>query len=118
MFVSETKVFTEERPWGEFREYALNEPVTVKTIHVKHGGVLSLQYHRSRSEFWRILSGNPVVTLGERVIHAKTGDEFTISAGTHHRIAAPEGDVEFLEIARGKFDEGDIVRLDDQYGRI
>jgi mannose-6-phosphate isomerase len=113
----ESATFTEHRPWGEFREYTSGEPVTVKTILVKHGEELSLQLHHKRSEFWHILSGEPLVIIGDREIKAKKGDEFMIGVGVTHRIGAPDGEVEFLEIAKGEFDENDIIRLEDNYGR-
>ncbi|OGZ11875.1 MAG: hypothetical protein A3D67_00340 [Candidatus Lloydbacteria bacterium RIFCSPHIGHO2_02_FULL_51_22] len=112
------KPFTVTRPWGEFRQYAENETVTVKTIIVRRGECFSLQYHRGRTEFWRILAGTPEVTVGDAVSRAKAGDEFAILPEMPHRVAAIDDDVEFLEIARGEFREDDIVRLEDKYGRI
>ncbi|MSU54917.1 MAG: cupin domain-containing protein [Candidatus Taylorbacteria bacterium] len=111
------KIFTEKRPWGEFRQYTENESVTVKTIFVKHGEGLSLQYHHKRSEFWRVIFGNPEIVIGQKKIYAKKGDEFVIPTEKVHRLSAPHDDVEILEIASGRFDEGDIVRLEDRYGR-
>jgi mannose-6-phosphate isomerase-like protein (cupin superfamily) len=109
--------FTEKRPWGEFRQYAKGEPVTVKTIFIKSGESLSLQYHKQRSEFWRILKGTPEVTIGDKKVKAKAGDEFNIPVGAKHRVAAPDEDAEFLEVSRGNFDENDNTRLEDKYGR-
>lgn len=109
--------FTEKRPWGEFRQYTNGEPVTVKTILVKKGERLSLQYHMKRAEFWKILSGTPEVTIDDRIVRAKVGDEFTAHEKTNHRIAAVDEDVLFLEISYGDFDENDIVRIKDDYGR-
>lgn len=109
---------TTKRPWGEFRQFTDNEPVTVKIILVKKGESISLQYHAHRIEFWKVLSGAPVVTIGGEIQTAVVGEEFTIAARVSHRIEAIDSDVELLEIARGIFDENDIVRLDDKYGRI
>src|SRR5688572_23358589 len=111
--MEEHKPFTEERPWGWFREFAKNEKVTVKLIFVRKGESLSLQKHERRSEFWRVVSGNPDITLNGQSIGAKPGDEFDVSVGAEHRISAPAGDVEILEVARGDFDESDIIRLED-----
>ena len=110
--------FTEERPWGRFREFTLNEPVTVKILTVDLGQEFSLQDHHKRIEFWHVLSGSPRITIGEKVLDAKVGDEFWIPKDTHHRIEAPENDVDVLEISHGTFDESDVVRLEDKYGRI
>lgn len=105
------------RPWGNFIRYTQNQSSTVKIITVMAGEELSLQYHSKRSEFWRILRGNPTITIGEEVIQAKPGDEFSVGEGVNHRIAANENEVEILEIGLGEFDETDIVRLEDKYGR-
>lgn len=109
--------FTEKRPWGEFRQYTNGEPVTVKTIFVKKGERLSLQYHTKRAEFWKIISGTPEVTIGASIMRAKVGDEFMVPEKTNHRIAAIDEDVLFFEISYGDFDENDIVRIKDDYGR-
>lgn len=114
----EKKSFTVERPWGNFRQFVKNEPVTVKIISVKKGESLSLQCHNLRTEFWRVISGEPEITIGDKIITAKIGDEFEIPVKTNHRISATSSNVEFLEISYGEFDEDDIVRIDDKYGRV
>lgn len=115
--MQELKPFTENRPWGWFREFIKNEPNTVKVLFVKNGEAFSLQKHSERDEFWRVLKGNPEITLGAKIVHAKPGDELEIPRGTNHRIFAAKDDVEVLEISRGKFREDDITRLEDKYGR-
>lgn len=109
------KVF-DERPWGNFQQFTLNEPSTVKVITVKKGEAFSLQRHANRSEFWHILSGNGIATIGEATQEVKTGDEVFIESGVGHRMEATE-DIVFLEIAFGEFDESDIVRIEDKYNR-
>ena len=108
---------TEERPWGWFRTFAINESVTVKILFIKKGEVFSLQKHKRRNEFWRVLSGDPDVTIGDETISAKPGDEFEVLPEMEHRIGAVTNDVEMLEISRGEFDEDDIERIEDKYGR-
>jgi mannose-6-phosphate isomerase len=110
--------FTVDKPWGNFREFTKNQPSTVKIITVKAGEQLSLQTHKNRSEFWKVLSGTPDITIGEVVTRANPGDEFQIEAEVKHRIGAPVGDIEMLEVATGDFDEEDIERLEDKYGRV
>lgn len=105
------------RPWGEYERFTLNEPSTVKIISVKPGEAFSLQTHEHRSEFWRVVSGAGNITVGSEVHAAKTGDHFMVKQGEVHRAeGGPEGLV-FVEVAFGKFDEGDIKRLEDKYGR-
>ena len=115
--MAEFKIFQEERPWGNFRQFTRNNPSTVKIIFVKKGEAFSLQYHNNRNEFWKILSGNPEITVGESIRYAKKGDEFEIPPKTNHRVHSVDTDAEILEISFGKFDEDDVIRLDDKYDR-
>jgi mannose-6-phosphate isomerase-like protein (cupin superfamily) len=105
-----------KRPWGKFDRFTLNEKSTVKIITVLKGEAFSLQYHKKRREFWHILSGQGVITLGNKKRKTKAGDEFVIPPRINHRLEAKK-EIKFLEIAFGIFDEKDIVRLEDKYGR-
>lgn len=109
---------TTKRPWGAFTTFTHNEISTVKILHIYKGEEFSLQYHNNREEFWKILKGNPEVTVGDKIESAHEGDEFYVAAHTNHRISAPDDDVTVLEISFGEFDEDDIVRLEDKYNRI
>ncbi len=110
-------IFDDYRPWGSFRQFTAGELTTVKILSVKANERFSLQYHNNRDEFWRVLSGSPDITIGEKTEKAKIGDEFYITRGIKHRISAGSEDVVILEISFGDFDEKDIVRLDDDYNR-
>ncbi len=106
------------RPWGSFRQFTENETSTIKIIKVEAGKKLSLQYHDKRDEFWVVLAGNPVISIDETVKQAAVGEEFFIPRRMKHRIEALENNVQILEIAFGDFEENDIVRIEDVYGRI
>ena len=107
----------EERPWGGFEQFTLNEKSTVKILTIKAGKRFSLQYHKKREEFWRFLDNPATVTLGNKTFMAKTGDEFFIKKETNHRIQALKKTVRVLEISFGKFNEKDIARIGDDYHR-
>ena len=107
----------EIRPWGSYERFTLNEPSTVKIITVSPGEAFSLQTHEHRSEFWRIISGSGRVTLGSETREAEPGGHFFSPVGHQHRMEAGAEGLQFLEIAFGDFDEGDITRLEDKYGR-
>lgn len=109
--------YEERRPWGSFIEFSLNEPVTVKIITVDAGEAFSLQSHEKRNESWRIISGNGMITVGEKVSKLKPGMDYEIPKKTKHRIEALDEPVVILEVARGEFDENDIIRYRDKYGR-
>jgi|SRR3989344_5155705 len=111
------QTFVVERPWGQFRQFTKNENTTVKIHHIKPHSLLSLQYHKHRSELWYIISGHPVVTIGETKLAAKPGDEFLDHELQKHRIEAVDEPVVILEICYGEFNEEDIVRIEDTYGR-
>lgn len=107
---------TEQRPWGSFELFTLNEKSTVKLVNVSSGKRLSLQYHSKRSEFWKVVVGKIEVMLNSTKIILKKGETITIPVGAIHRITGIE-DSTILEISFGEFNENDIVRLEDDFGR-
>ncbi|MFA5840763.1 MAG: phosphomannose isomerase type II C-terminal cupin domain [Candidatus Paceibacterota bacterium] len=111
------KTLIVKKPWGQFDQFTHNELTTVKILSVNQGSSLSLQQHNHRTEFWRVISGHPQVTVGNDTIIANPGDEFIIEVLQLHRLEAREDDVQVLEIAFGDFDESDIIRIKDKYGR-
>ncbi len=109
--------FTEERPWGKYERFTHNEICTVKLIYIEPHETLSLQYHNSRAEFWKVLDGPAKVTIGEKPVKAEEGEEFYIPVKMVHRLGSFDKPVKILEIAFGHQDENDIVRLKDKYNR-
>lgn len=105
------------RPWGNFIQFTTNEPSTVKILTIKPHESTSLQYHKLRQEFWKVLKGSPIVIIGSAKVLASEGQEFFIQKGFKHRIEARDTEVQILEISFGTFDEQDIVRLEDKYLR-
>lgn len=112
------RVIEDVRPWGSFRQYTANSACTVKLISVAPGGMLSLQRHEHRDELWVVLDPGLVVQVGNERFEALPGDEFFIPRGTLHRLGSHDSVGRVLEVAFGQFDEDDIERLDDCYGRL
>ena len=110
--------YSEKRPWGRFDRFTENEPSTVKLITLEPGQQFSLQKHAERSEFWRVVAGEGTVTVGERASEARVGSEFFVKAGELHRAKASAAGLTFLEISFGPFSEKDIIRVEDDYGRV
>lgn len=107
----------DERPWGGFRQFAHNALCTVKVLTVADGQLLSLQSHRNRDELWVVLDeGLQIEIDGEKTV-AHPGDEFVIARGARHRVGSVGGTGRILEISFGDFDEDDIERYEDVYGR-
>ena len=111
----------DERPWGNFTVLDDNAPDhKVKRLVVHPGKRLSYQRHAKRAEHWFIVSGNARVTLDGAVIDLQPGEAIDIPQGSAHRIAN-EGrtDLVFVEVQHGTyFGEDDIVRLEDDFGRL
>ena len=110
-----------ERPWGYYTVLDDDAPDhKVKRLVVHPGKRLSYQRHAKRAEHWFIVAGTATVTLDGVVTELHPGDSIDIPLGGAHRIAN-EGDVDmvFIEVQRGTyFGEDDIVRLEDDYGRV
>ena len=107
----------EQRPWGNFERFTLNEQTTVKIITVNAGEAFSLQTHEHRDEFWRVLKGSGTIRLDDMDHDAHEGDVFFSPRQTMHRARGGPDGLTFLEIAFGTFDENDIKRIEDRYGR-
>lgn len=112
------KIYSETRPWGRFEKFHENKSCTVKLIYVNANSRLSLQYHKKRSEFWKVIKGTAMVEIDEKRIVLEEGETITIPRQARHRVLALESECIILEIAYGRFDENDIVRLEDDYQRV
>ncbi len=109
-----------ERPWGSYTVLAEGDQFKVKTLEVRPGQRLSYQQHKRRAEHWFVVAGQGVVTLNDRAIEVRPGDSVDVPLGAAHRIQNT-GSVPlvFVEVQHGDyFGEDDIVRLDDDYGRL
>lgn len=111
-------IYEEKRPWGNFRRFTDNEISTVKIIKVEPNQSLSLQSHNYRSEFWRVIEGDGIFEINDKEYKVYKGDEEYIKKKSKHRIKAGVDGISILEISFGNFDENDIVRYEDKYGRV
>jgi len=112
------QIIEDIRPWGKFRAYPHRRAGSIKIITVNPGGAISLQLHRRRSEFWIALDDGLEVTVGEKVWKPAKGEEIFIPREAPHRLrGVGTSPVRVMEIWLGNSDEGDIIRLEDQYGR-
>jgi mannose-6-phosphate isomerase-like protein (cupin superfamily) len=108
----------EHRPWGSFEQFTLNEPTTVKILRVDAGKEFSLQKHAHRSEYWKVIEGDGTAFTDDEVREVRTGDVIEIPQGTLHRLKGGEHGIAVLEISFGDFDENDIERVEDDFGRV
>lgn len=116
-----TKTEVVERPWGNFSTVFSDYDTTVKILTINPHEALSLQYHEHRDEFWTLLDAGarPVLTINGQVLTMEAGVVYSVPRRVLHRISNPswQTPVRILEVAKGHFDESDIVRVHDKYGR-
>jgi len=118
----ESQVYREDRPWGYFYVFAENKKCTVKILKVAKGECLSLQRHKNRDQLYYIIDKLTIVSeVGGNIVPIEAEPEsfFLFKAGELHR-AMNNTEKEFaryLEISVGDYDENDIERIEDKYGR-
>lgn len=111
---------TVQRPWGSYSTMLEGPGYKIKRFVVAPGHSLSLQLHQHRSEHWVVLSGEAQVQRGEENFTLKKGEGTFIPPNTKHRILNPGSSaLEIIEVQNGDYvAEDDIVRFDDEYGRV
>jgi mannose-1-phosphate guanylyltransferase/mannose-6-phosphate isomerase len=111
---------TVHRPWGTYTVLEEGPGFKIKRIEVKPGASLSLQMHQHRSEHWIVVSGTAHVVNGERELTVATNESTFIPPRNKHRLANPHNvELVIIEVQSGPYlGEDDIVRFDDQYGRV
>lgn len=109
----------DKRPWGKWEMLYQEKGMWIKKITVKPGQRLSLQYHLKRKEKWTIIKGYGCMTLEKAQYIVVEGDQISIPYRAQHRICNPSelNNLVIIEVALGKPDENDIVRIEDDYGR-
>lgn len=110
----------DQRPWGSFTVLDEGGGYKVKRIEVLPGKRLSYQKHSRRAEHWMVVGGTAKVMLDGRSVVLRRGETVDVPVGAAHRIENPgEELLVFIEIQRGDYlGEDDIVRLQDDYGRV
>jgi mannose-1-phosphate guanylyltransferase/mannose-6-phosphate isomerase len=110
------------RPWGWYINVEGNEHsgYKVKRICVYPGKRLSLQSHNHRSEHWVICKGKARVQVNDEFIEMVQNEHVFIPIKALHRMENIGDEmVEFVETQIGDYlGEDDIVRYEDDFGRI
>ncbi len=109
----------EDRPWGSYLILADELTYKVKRIEVRPGQRLSYQFHEHRVEHWFVVEGEGTVTLDGAEVPVASGDAVDVGLQMPHRIENRGSEpLVFIEVQHGtSFEEDDIVRLEDDYGR-
>ena len=111
-----------EKPWGWEQIVELNDRYCIKHLFVKPGHRFSQQYHERKRETLILISGSADLLLRpdgvtEQATAMVDGEAHPIAPGTVHRVrgTGPEGAL-ILEVSTPDVD--DVVRLEDDYGRV
>jgi mannose-6-phosphate isomerase-like protein (cupin superfamily) len=119
--MSPTDSRAEVRPWGSY-EVLSDESATwkVKYLTVLPGRRLSYQSHEHRAEHWTVVQGTAEVLLDGETHLVEVGSCIVVPRGAKHRCGNPGTvDLIFVEVQIGDyFGEDDIVRYEDDYGRV
>uniref|UniRef100_A9AAL9 mannose-1-phosphate guanylyltransferase n=1 Tax=Methanococcus maripaludis (strain C6 / ATCC BAA-1332) TaxID=444158 RepID=A9AAL9_METM6 len=107
------------RPWGIYEILEDSEFYKIKKITVLPGKKLSYQLHHHRSEHWVIVKGMAKVTVEDEEYFVRNGESTFVKSGLKHRLENPgKLPLEMIEIQIGEyFEEDDIIRFDDDWGR-
>jgi mannose-6-phosphate isomerase len=110
----------ETRPWGSFSTLEEGPGYKVKRLVVQPGQRLSLQKHRRRAEHWIVVSGAATIVRGDHSLTLGRKECTVIPQQTWHRIENHgRQPVVIIEVQHGRYlGEDDIVRKQDDYGRI
>ena len=110
----------DRRPWGTYEVLDEGDLFKVKRIEVLSGKRLSYQKHSKRAEHWFVVAGEAKVTLDDRDIKVPAGEAIDIPIGSAHRVENEGTEtLVFIEVQRGTYlGEDDIVRLQDDFGRV
>ncbi|OGX39901.1 MAG: hypothetical protein A3C53_05500 [Omnitrophica WOR_2 bacterium RIFCSPHIGHO2_02_FULL_68_15] len=110
----------EKRPWGGYRVLLREPGLQVKRIHLEPGRRFSLQRHRRRIERWIIMTGTGIVTIGARRRRVRPGSFVEVPRLAAHRLHnTGKRDLVLVEVQFGDYlKEDDVIRLEDDYGRV
>ena len=111
-----------KKPWGyeELLEY--NKNYSLKKLFMKADNCCSLQYHNFKHETIYVLSGKlKIITKLSKIDNSiienilAEGNYMVIEPGLIHRMCGIT-DCIYLEASTSQLD--DVVRLEDDYGRV
>jgi mannose-1-phosphate guanylyltransferase/mannose-6-phosphate isomerase len=108
------------RPWGNYINLFEGKEFLIKELHVKPKGILSLQKHHHRAEYWLVTQGKPKITLDNKHFILKPNESVFIPVGMTHRIKnSYKKPTKIIEAQLGSIlKETDIIRIEDKYGRV
>ena len=108
------------RHWGNYKNFYKGKNFLLKELTINKKSSISLQKHQHRAEYWAVTGGKPKITIGKKTFFKKINDSVFIPKGSIHRIENIYNiPVKIIEAQLGStLKETDIVRYQDEYGRV
>lgn len=100
-----------QKPWGYEEWWAHNSNYIGKLVHIQKGHRLAMQYHKTKHQTIRVMSGVLTLTLGDQVRDMIAGDVAHIEPCIIHRLEARHDDVTFMEVSTPEVH--DTIRVQD-----
>jgi len=112
-----------QKPWGYEKIWAQTDDYAAKYLYVEAGHKLSRQYHEHKDKTLYVLTGPVILEVGpdsenDEVLSLTLaeGEAYRLQPEAVHRVCAPpDYDIEIIEASTSS--PGDIIRLEDAYGR-
>ena len=105
-----------DKAWGH-EEILITKPYVIKKLYVNAGHRLSLQYHKKKIETLIGISGMGTIRYDHTWVTIETSSIIHIPQMQVHRIEANRTtDLIIYEVSTQELD--DVVRLEDDYGRV
>ena len=108
------------KPWGYYKTTLLTSDYQSKILCINPEQSISLQSHNFREEHWVNVKGNGEVIIDDSIKEFLPGNYVHIPKGSKHRLINKSKTEKLIvnEVQLGtNFDEDDIVRYEDNYGR-
>jgi mannose-6-phosphate isomerase len=109
--------FHEDRPWGSYDRFTVPGAGIFKTLTVHPNMRWSLQRHAKRGEIWKVIRGSGVASIDGTDHPISVGDAVEAPLGALHRLTGGPDGITIMEIYTGEYDENDIERVEDDFGR-
>jgi mannose-6-phosphate isomerase len=108
-----------DKPWGHEEIWAWTDRYVGKILVIEAGRRLSFQFHETKDEWIHLLEGRLKLTLENEdgVVEDRElepGESVRVPTGRRHRYEAIETCL-IIEVSTPEL--GDVVRIDDDFGR-
>lgn len=108
------------KPWGFYQVLMREEHTLAKHLMVYPSKRTSLQKHQYRDEVWEVLAGKGKIYVAGDYWSIKLGDIIHVKRQSFHRVENTGKDILVIhELQTGDIiSEDDIIRTEDDYGRV